>query len=343
MKKIVLYSFLLLLARDVSGQVSAEGNIVGTTGGNGKVNTFLTDWSVGGTATAETFTLPDGYILSQGYLQPYGSIIQLLISLDALPGKTYGDVNFELHGVAADGLELVYTSGDESIAKVINGNIVQIVGAGTTYITATIKNTTTSVQQRLVVDKATQTISFDVIDVLYKNGASVNMNARANSGLPVEFKNSNPFVVKVDGTVLIPVDIGSATIEVSQAGDANHYPALVSQVVKVIDATGAQISVPLVLSPNGDGLNDQFVIKGIENYPDNMIVIANRNGTKVYETKGYNNSEKIFSGQADPNKSFEGAPLSSFPTLPAGTYFYVVQYKDGAKTKRVTGYFVLKY
>jgi gliding motility-associated-like protein len=52
-------------------------------------------------------------------------------------------------------------------------------------------------------------------------------------------------------------------------------------------------------SPNGDGINEKFVIDNIDDtvcYPDNTVEIYNRWGVLVYETKGYNNSTNAFEG-----------------------------------------------
>jgi len=63
-------------------------------------------------------------------------------------------------------------------------------------------------------------------------------------------------------------------------------------------------------SPNGDGVNDQWVIsKALDNYPENSVEIFNRWGDKVWETDNYN----ILSN------TFTGADLES------GTYFYVIK------------------
>ena len=50
------------------------------------------------------------------------------------------------------------------------------------------------------------------------------------------------------------------------------------------------------VTPNGDGDNDFFLISGISNYPDNEVQIFNRWGVKVYETKGYNETDNVFKG-----------------------------------------------
>ena len=51
----------------------------------------------------------------------------------------------------------------------------------------------------------------------------------------------------------------------------------------------ATITVPNVISPNGDGTNDVFFIKYLDFYPDNELIILNRWGNTVYSKKGYKN------------------------------------------------------
>ena len=87
------------------------------------------------------------------------------------------------------------------------------------------------------------------------------------------------------------------------------------------------------LSPNGDGINDYLVIDGIGAYPDNQLMIMNRNGELVYEGKGYDNSNKTFDGHSSKNGKLQ---------LP-GTYFYRLDYTVKGVVKHKTGFIVLKY
>ncbi|MFB9064183.1 HYR-like domain-containing protein, partial [Flavobacterium branchiarum] len=77
-------------------------------------------------------------------------------------------------------------------------------------------------------------------------------------------------------------------------------------------------------SPNGDGLNDKFVIDNIDNttcYPDNTLEIYNRWGILVFETRNYNNTTNAFEGFS------RGRTTISQPSgLPTGTYFYILNY-----------------
>lgn len=73
-------------------------------------------------------------------------------------------------------------------------------------------------------------------------------------------------------------------------------------------------------SPNGDGNNDFFIIKNIENYPINKIHIFNRWGDKVYEAEPYKND---WDGVSNANNQFFGK------RVPDGTYFFRFEYLIG--------------
>ena len=79
--------------------------------------------------------------------------------------------------------------------------------------------------------------------------------------------------------------------------------------------------VPEGFSPNGDGVNDTYVIQDIEYYPNNHFVVFNRWGNKVYEANPYDNS---WHGQSEASFSFGGTDL------PAGIYFYTLDLGDGS-------------
>ncbi|MBO9635007.1 MAG: choice-of-anchor L domain-containing protein [Chitinophagaceae bacterium] len=62
-----------------------------------------------------------------------------------------------------------------------------------------------------------------------------------------------------------------------------------TQEISIIVANDYKITPQKVITPNGDGINDRFVIGNITAYPDNMLQVFDRAGKKVYEKRGYNN------------------------------------------------------
>jgi gliding motility-associated-like protein len=97
-----------------------------------------------------------------------------------------------------------------------------------------------------------------------------------------------------------------------------------------------EITIYNALSPNDDGVNDTFHIKGIDKFPDNKVEIYNRWGVKVFDKVSYNESDNMFRGYSegrDTVKKNEG--------LPDGTYFYIIEYQNNEKVVRKAGYLYL--
>ncbi|MFY0687328.1 MAG: gliding motility-associated C-terminal domain-containing protein, partial [Cyclobacteriaceae bacterium] len=76
------------------------------------------------------------------------------------------------------------------------------------------------------------------------------------------------------------------------------------------------------VSANEDGLNDFFLIDCIDRFPENVITIYNRTGTRVYEAKGYDNRNIYFDGFSNVGAAGK--------KLPVGTYFYIIDRGDGS-------------
>jgi hypothetical protein len=90
---------------------------------------------------------------------------------------------------------------------------------------------------------------------------------------------------------------------------------------------GKDIFVYNGISANEDGDNDFMTIECIHLFPQNNVKIYNRIGTLVFEMDGYDNDRFIFNGIS--NKGLSAGPR----ILPSGTYFYVVDKRDGSKPK----------
>jgi gliding motility-associated-like protein len=78
---------------------------------------------------------------------------------------------------------------------------------------------------------------------------------------------------------------------------------------------------PNTFTPNGDGINDFWEIKFMNDYPGAVIEVYNTAGSLVYRSVGYSTP---WDGK------WKGQPL------PAGTYYYVLDPKNGRK--RISGY-----
>jgi gliding motility-associated-like protein/uncharacterized repeat protein (TIGR01451 family) len=93
--------------------------------------------------------------------------------------------------------------------------------------------------------------------------------------------------------------------------------------VVTINVVPPDLEIPNTFTPNGDGKNDTFQIKGRENYDAIEISIFNRWGDEVYRSKNYKDE-------------WDGAGLNE------GTYFYVLKLKKGSHEESRKSWVLIK-
>lgn len=79
-----------------------------------------------------------------------------------------------------------------------------------------------------------------------------------------------------------------------------------------------------IISPNGDGINDILTFENIDNYPDNEVIIFDRNWNEVFHVNAYS-STNYWDAQ----------------NLGTGTYYYYVKIKLNNQEKIIKGYISL--
>ena len=87
------------------------------------------------------------------------------------------------------------------------------------------------------------------------------------------------------------------------------------------------------VTPNGDGINDYFLIDTSNNEcaEDLKVMVFNRWGVKVFETDNYGLTGDVFDGFSTGRLT-----VLNNKQLPSGTYFYILdyQYNVGTEDKR---------
>jgi gliding motility-associated-like protein len=87
-----------------------------------------------------------------------------------------------------------------------------------------------------------------------------------------------------------------------------------SDTIWLVDGEKKEIEIVTVFTPNGDGYNDYFVIKDIKNFQPVKLAIYNRWGDELYSSSDYQNKwDGTYKGKH----------------LPEGTYYYILETKDG--------------
>jgi gliding motility-associated-like protein len=93
--------------------------------------------------------------------------------------------------------------------------------------------------------------------------------------------------------------------------------------------------VPLKgFSPDGDGINDFWVIRGIEAFPQNEVKVFNRWGNVVFETRDYDNNQVAWRGQSNARLAIRHTDVLD------GTYYFIITVPTLAP---ITGYLVVKH
>ncbi|MBA3675678.1 MAG: PKD domain-containing protein, partial [Chitinophagaceae bacterium] len=112
-------------------------------------------------------------------------------------------------------------------------------------------------------------------------------------------------------TILNPVVTGVADITYTLTVTANGGCVASDQVVvKVLRFP----KIPNTFTPNGDGINETWIIQNLETYPEARVQVFNRYGQLVFESKGY-------------TKPWNGTMNGQ--SLPFGTYYYIIEPGNG--------------
>jgi gliding motility-associated-like protein len=120
----------------------------------------------------------------------------------------------------------------------------------------------------------------------------------------------------IQNPVASPLETTTYTVLVTDSNNCKNTDEVVVTVVE--DYT---LLVTNVITPNNDGANDQFEIINIETYPQAELLIFDRWGTEVYQSKPYNNDWK---------GTYKGKEL------PDGTYYYVIRFEGNDKLYKGT-------
>jgi gliding motility-associated-like protein len=220
---------------------------------------------------------------------PNSLTTQPAISTTASINSAPGLYPITASGAVANNYLISYVPGALQVMPLSNanlGNLTISTGSLSPLFNTATTNYTISVP--VIVSQVTITASYDPT-------ASATINATA-------IPNGSPSynIPITTGTTLIPV------IVTAQDGVTKQtYTIVVTQA-----PASAPVAATNILSPNGDGKNDGWVVQDINLYPNNVVTIYDRGGRVVYTKKGYGNDWKGTVNNA---------------TLAQGTYFYTIQ------------------
>jgi len=126
-------------------------------------------------------------------------------------------------------------------------------------------------------------------------------------------------------------DMTNPTSHVTDLGiDVNSFIWSVTNGICPISSDTVNIVVhdliiPTLITPNLDGINDFFIIHGVETFGNTSLTVFNRWGARVYENNKYDNTWNGVDDNQNP--------------LPEDTYFFVLKPEKG---RTIKGYVVIR-
>ncbi|WP_152969772.1 MBG domain-containing protein, partial [Pedobacter sp. Hv1] len=309
-----------LLTANYSGFVNAENESALTT-----LPTLTTTATI--TSPAGTYPIVASAAAAPNYSFNYvngtltiGANTQT-ISFAPLADKLSTDAAFTLTASSNVGLTIAYSSSDATIARIINSNQVEILKAGTVTITASQAGNSNyaaaiPVAQPLkIIDNPAPNI---VITSDIGQDISKGETAKLTAIGAVSYSWSNAEGI-ITGQQTATLTIRPFVTTTYIVTGTNQYGRTSTQFITITVKENLQVvtvksSATNIISPNGDGVNDYFIVKNIDAYPNNTVTILDRTGKILHKVKGYKN---------DWNGSVNGVMLEE------GTYYYLIEFGDG--------------
>ncbi|WP_316746932.1 MBG domain-containing protein [Pedobacter gandavensis] len=151
-------------------------------------------------------------------------------------------------------------------------------------------------------------------------GETVVLTASGGSSYAWAVSNSAVGSLNAASLTVRPRETTTYTVTVSNANGCTEQKSFTVTVLDDLE----KIKATNILSPNGDGYNDKWIIDNIDFYPNNEVKIFDKSGRMVYSKKGYDNT---WDGMLN------GSPLTE------GTYFYVIDF--GKDRQRFKGFITI--
>lgn len=186
------------------------------------------------------------------------------------------------------------------------------------YVTATDANNCSSTEFLTLVMWLRPDVAASATPTEVEEDSEVQLNA--SGALSYQWA---PAIYLNDPNIPDPIaTVSETTLFTVEGLSAEGCADTASVLITVYETSTINVTPRNLFSPNGDGIDDFWVIESIENYPGAEVTIYNANGSIVYEKKNYNN---------EWNAVYEGKDL------PETAYFFVIRYENkDPKTGSVT-------
>lgn len=209
-----------------------------------------------------------------------------------------------------------------SVSSVSNGSATltyQLAQPGTAVVTVTVKDSggtanggTDSFSQTFTLTSNAAPVAAISSDkgLQISKGETITLTATGGS---VYSWDTTPNVSGSASTAVIQLRPGQTTTYRVKVSNASGCSSTGSITIQVNDDYSS-IRPSNILTPNGDGKNDTWVVKNLDLYPNSTVSIFDRGGRLLNKVNHYNN---------DWDGMYNGVPLAE------GTYYYVIDFGEG--------------
>jgi gliding motility-associated-like protein len=142
--------------------------------------------------------------------------------------------------------------------------------------------------------------------------------AVTGGNLPISYQWTDPLSQITATAVGLTEDVYNVTI-------TDAIGCTLSEFAEVEPTIGC-FFIATALTPNGDGFNDEWIVGGLEYFPQAVVQVFNRWGQLLFESKGYSTR---WDGTWDGN------------LLPVADYYFVITYDENQDP--ITGAVTIKY
>ncbi|MEE1943970.1 MBG domain-containing protein [Pedobacter sp. KR3-3] len=312
------------LSRNYNGQTFTGGNgvtyagfITGDNAGNSLTGTLAYAGNAQGAINAGTYSITPGGLTSANYQLNFvsGTLTVNKVALTAKAddkARCFGQQNpaFTItysgfvNGESASALGTAPSvTTPANASSPAGGYALTVAGGLATNYTFQYQNGTLTINVLpgvMIVSSKGNTIS---------KGTTTQLNA--SGGTTYTWANASG-IISGQNTATLSVRPSVTTTYTVTASNPTGCSDVKSITIEVIE--DFKVEATNILSPNGDGVNDKWVVENIDFYPNNEVKIFDKSGRILYSKKGYDNSWE---------GTVNGTPLSE------GTYFYIIDFGPG--------------
>lgn len=265
------------LDNHVIRKISPSG-IVSTIAGNGQRG------SDDGTATDSSFAGPCAIIinsLGEIYVATRDNTIRKIVNKNG---------SYSINPSLPDGLQINNNTGE------ISGKANAVMSKTAYTVSATNEYGSSSYTLTIQINDKAPNITYQtpnlfeqektILPLIASNSGGKALMFSINPALPSGL-SLNTVTGEISGAPALFASSSNYTITASNTGGSSSFVIEIEIAEK--GGQNPKIQIAEAVTPNGDGINDYWIVKNIENYPNSFVHVFNRWGTEVFSAKNYQN------------------------------------------------------